>query len=104
MKFFKVGLLLLGSAVVSVADPLGWFEQKFSAINFETHKWTRTLEPSCRVYTAVEDGAHVDVLRIGTNNLVAFRATKGLKVSICGSTASFDEGFDALGNVVQPAR
>ena len=81
---------------------LGLFEQKFTAINFENSKWTRTPEQSCRVYTALEDGSTVDVLRMGSSNLVKFRATKGLRVTVCGSVASFDEGFEALGAVTEP--
>lgn len=83
---------------------LGLFEQKFTAINFEGGKWTRAPENACRVYTALETGATVDVLRMGTNNLVAFRATKGLHITVCGSVASFDEGFEAMGTVTEPRR
>jgi hypothetical protein len=88
-----MGALLLSMA--SSADSLGFFEQKFGSLNFEKSKWTRTVQFPCNTYTATEDGAVVDVLRIGTSNLVPFRATKGLKVVVCGSTAAFDEGFEA---------
>ena len=90
--------LFVTAALVSgtlCADTLGFFEQRFSAINFEKSKWTRTEENSCRTYTALENGATVDVMRYGTNNQVPFRALKNLKVTICGSTAAFDEGFEA---------
>ena len=87
------GLLLLSFALCG--DTLGFFEQKFGSINFEKSKWSRTVQLPCYTYTALENGAMVDVLRIGTSNLVPFRATKGLKVMVCGSTAAFDEGFEA---------
>lgn len=91
--------LLGGALVISLtlwAESLGFFEQKFSSINFEKGKWNRTEQLPCYTYAAIENGATVDVLRIGTNNLVPFRATKGLKVTVCGSTAAFDEGFEAI--------
>ena len=87
------GLLLLSLTVF--ADTLGFVEQKFSDINFEKGKWTRVAQPPCYTYTATDDGATVDILRIGTSNLVPFKAAQGLKVLICGSTAAFDEGFQA---------
>jgi hypothetical protein len=77
------------------ADTLGFVEQKFSHLNFDKGKWTRTEQPPCYTYIATEDGATVDVLRIGMSNLVPFRAKKGLRVIVCGSTAAFDEGFEA---------
>ena len=91
--------LAIGVVMLSLrlsAEPLGFFEQKFSSINFEKGKWSRSAQLPCYTYTATENGATVDVLRIGTNNLVPFRATKGLKVIVCGSTAAFDEGFEAI--------
>lgn len=75
------------------ADTLGFVEQKFSDLTFEKGKWTRSVQLPCYIYTATADGATVDVLRIGSGSLVPFKATKGLKVSVCGSTAAFDEGF-----------
>jgi hypothetical protein len=81
-------------ALTLLGDNLGFFEQKFTAINFEKGKWERTAQLSCYTYTADENGATVDVLRFGTSNLVPFKATKGLKVSVCGSVATFDEGFE----------
>lgn len=90
--------MLIEAALVSVtlfADTLGFFEQKFSAINFEKGQWERTVQLPCYVYTASENGSTVEVLRIGTGNLVPLKATKGLKVTVCGSTAAFDEGFEA---------
>jgi len=77
------------------ADTLGFVEQKFSHLNFEKGKWSRIDQPPCYTYVANQDGATVDVLRIGMNNLVPFRATKGLRIVVCGSTAAFDEGFEA---------
>ena len=78
------------------ADTLGFVEQRFSDIHFERGKWERkaNLQLPCFTYTALEDGAKVDVLRFGMSNLVPFKATKGLKVTVCGSTAAFDEGFE----------
>ncbi|HEX4169255.1 MAG TPA: hypothetical protein VHZ55_27650 [Bryobacteraceae bacterium] len=78
------------------AETLGFVEQKFSDLHFEKGRWTRTVEMSpCLTYVAQEDGAVVEVLRIGMGNLVPFKAAKGLKVIVCGSTAAFDEGFEA---------
>ena len=76
-------------------ETLGFIEQKFNSINFEKGKWTRTEKLPCYVYEAKEDGAAVEIMRFGTSNLVAFHASKGLAVTICGSTAAFDEGFEA---------
>jgi hypothetical protein len=87
------GALLFSGNVF--ADKLGFVEQKFSHLNFEKGKWSRFVQMPCYTYTATEDGATVDVLRIGMSNLVPFRAVKGLKVTVCGSTAAFDEGFEA---------
>jgi hypothetical protein len=86
--------LLLLSLTLS-ADTLGFVEQKFSFINFEKGKWERAPHALCYAYSARQDGAVVEVLRIGTSNLVPFKATKGLAVTVCGSTAIFDEGFEA---------
>jgi hypothetical protein len=88
-----IAALLL--SLTMFADTLGFVEQKFSHLNFEKKKWSRTDNPPCYTYTANEDGATVDVLRYGMSNLVPFRATKGLRVIVCGSTAAFDEGFEA---------
>jgi hypothetical protein len=91
-------LAFLGALLLSVtlfADTLGFFEQKFSSINFEKGKWSRLVQLPCYTYTATENGSTVEVLRIGTGNLVPFKAAKGLNVTICGSTATFDEGFEA---------
>lgn len=87
-----LGLLLFTAAMG--ADTLGFLEQKFSDLHFEKKKWSRTVELPCYNYTALADGAVVEVLRFGTGNLVPFKATKGLKVSVCGSVAAFDEGFE----------
>jgi hypothetical protein len=93
MNLARIGVLLL--TTTGFADTLGFVEQKFSHLNFEKGKWSRSVQMPCYTYTAIEDGATVDVLRIGMSNLVPFRAVKGLKVSVCGSTAAFDEGFEA---------
>jgi hypothetical protein len=91
--------LLLFSLTLS-AGTLGFIEQKFSFINFEKGKWDRAPQASCYAYAAKEDGAVVEILRIGAGNLVPFKATKGLTVTVCGSTAVFDEGFDAGAPIV----
>ena len=93
---WRVWLLAIPLAALA-SEPLGLFEQRFSTINFERGKWTRTMEPPCRVYVAQEAGAMVDVVRQGANTLVSFRSGKGLKVTICSDTAAFDEGFEATG-------
>jgi hypothetical protein len=76
-------------------ETLGFLEQKFNSINFEKGKWTRLERLPCYVYEAKENGATVEIMRAGTSNLVPFRATKGLTVNVCGSTAAFEEGFEA---------
>ena len=77
-------------------DTLGYLEQKFNSINFEKGKWARNDKATCWVYTAKEGNALVEIMRFGTSNLVPFRATKeGLTVTVCGSTAAFEEGFEA---------
>ena len=91
-------IVCLGYFVFSTvlgADTLGFVEQKFSDLHFEKGKWSRNLQLPCYTYTALQDGAVVEVLRIGLGNLVPLKATKGLKVTVCGSTAAFDEGFEA---------
>jgi hypothetical protein len=88
-----IGALLFSSMLF--ADTLGFFEQKFSAINFERGKWLRSVQLPCHTYTATEDGAKVEVLRVGTGNLVPFKAKRGLSVRVCGSTVAFDEDFEA---------
>jgi hypothetical protein len=93
----KKSIILLGYFVLSTmlgADTLGFVEQKFSDLHFEKGRWSRSLQLPCYTYTALEDGAEVEVLRIGLGNLVPLKATKGLKVNVCGSTAAFDEGFE----------
>ncbi len=87
--------LFLASGMLR-GEILGFVEQKFGDLHFEKGKWSRTAELPCFTYTAQSDGATVDVLRIGMGNLVPFRATKGLKVIVCNSTAVFDEGFEAI--------
>jgi len=77
------------------ADTLGFVEQKFTDLNFEKGRWSRTAQLPCYSYVAQEDGATVDVMRFGTGNLVPFKAKRGSTVTVCGSTAAFDEGFEA---------
>jgi hypothetical protein len=90
-----VSLTLALVPLTSGADTLGFVEQKFSDLHFEKGKWSRTAQLPCYAYVAQEDGAAVDVLRIGMNQFVPFKARKGLKVTVCGSIAVFDEGFEA---------
>jgi hypothetical protein len=93
-------MMLVGSLLLSRtlgADTLGFFEQKFSDLHFEKGAWSRTVELPCYSYAARADGATVDVLRIGMGNLVLFKAKKGLTVTVCGSIAAFDEGFETGG-------
>ncbi len=91
----RICIALLLSTVLC-ADTLGYVEQKFSAINFEKGKWTRTAHLPCYEYVAGADGAGVEVLRYGTANLVPFKASKkGLTAMVCGDTVVFDEGFEA---------
>ncbi len=78
-------------------ETLGFVEQKFSDLHFDKGKWSRSAELPCFTYTALEDGAVVEVLRIGMGNLVPFKANKGMKVTVCNSTAAFEEGFEAGG-------
>ncbi|MBV9034404.1 MAG: hypothetical protein JO182_07915 [Acidobacteriaceae bacterium] len=77
------------------ADTLGFVQQKFGDLHFEKSRWNRTAQLPCYIYTALEDGATVDVLRYGMGNLVPLKATKGLRVTVCGDVAAFDEGFEA---------
>ena len=76
-------------------EALGFIEQRFVSLNFEKGKWDRAEKSSCYVYSAKENGALVEVMRYGTSNLVPLRGSKGLTVMVCGSTAAFDEGFEA---------
>lgn len=95
-------LAFLGFLVLSRtlgADTLGFVEQKFSDLHFEKGSWTRTVQLPCYTYEAQEDGAAVEILRIGMSNLVQLKAKKGLKVTVCGSVAAFDEGFEATSPV-----
>jgi len=87
-----LGILCL--SLLLSADTLGFVEQKFSDLHFERGQWSRTEHSPCYTYTATMDGAIVDVLRIGMGNFVPFKATKGLRVMVCGSVAAFDEGFE----------
>jgi hypothetical protein len=87
-----IALLLLPAALG--ADTLGFVEQKFTDLHFERGKWTRTAQLPCYSYAAQVDGATVEVLRFGMGNLVPFKAKQGLTVTVCGSTAAFDEGFE----------
>jgi hypothetical protein len=90
-----MGAVILFSLCV-YGETLGYLEQKFNSINFEKGKWARVDKGACWVYTAKESNALVEIMRFGTSNLVPFHATKeGLTVTVCGSTAAFDEGFEA---------
>ena len=100
----KKVLALVGMTVfawMSFADTLGFVEQKFGFLSFQKDKWDRVEgQAPCYTYTARENGSTVDVLRYGTSNLVPFKAVKGLKVTVCGSTAAFDEGFEAVAPII----
>ena len=87
-----VGALLLSSLLG--ADTLGFVQQKFGDLHFEKGKWNRIVQLPCYTYVAQEDGATVDVLRYGMSNLVPFKAVKGLRVTVCGDMAAFEEGFE----------
>lgn len=76
------------------ADTLGFVEQRFTDLHFEKGKWSRAVQLPCYRYVAEADGATVNVLRYGMGNLVPFKAKRGLTVTVCGSTAAFDEGFE----------
>lgn len=91
MRVLIAWLLMAGAMG---ADTLGFVEQKFTDLHFEKGKWTRTERLPCFSYLAQEDGAMVDVLRYGTGNLVPFKAKRGMAVTVCGSVAAFDEGFE----------
>jgi hypothetical protein len=94
-----INRLVVTGAILALGlfgQTLGFLEQKFNSINFEKAKWSRTEKPPCYVYTAKESNALVEIMRFGTSNLVPFRANQeGLTVTVCGSTAAFDEGFEA---------
>ena len=79
---------------VAASDTLGFIEQTFGAIYFAKGKWDRTVNSPCYTYSANVDGATVEIMRYGLSNLVQFKATKGLKVTVCTQTAAFDEGFE----------
>lgn len=77
------------------AEPLGFVQQRFSHVYFERGKWARVAQLPCFTYTATADGATVEFLAIGGSDLIPFRATKGLSVTVCGSSAAMEEGFEA---------
>ena len=90
-------LMVLGSLLFSTllgADTLGFVEQKFGDLHFEKGKWSRSVQLPCYIYAAQQDGATVEVLRYGMSNFVPFKAAKGLHVTVCGSIAAFEEGFE----------
>jgi hypothetical protein len=97
-KPMRLTISVLIGALLSMttlgADTLGFVQQKFGDLHFEKGKWSRTVQLPCYTYTAQVDGAVVEVLRFGMGNLVPFKAAKGLKVTVCGSVAAFDEGFE----------
>lgn len=90
----RITMALFFVAAALGADTLGYVEQKFTDLHFEKGKWSRSSQAACFVYTAKEDGAEVDVLRFGMGNLAPFKAKRGLTVTVCGSVAAFDEGFE----------
>lgn len=104
MRAIFAGAMLL--ALVASADTLGFIEQRFSYLSFEKGKWDRLANPDlpCYTYTARENGATVEVLRFGMSNLVSFKAAKSLRVTVCGSVAVFDEGFEAGVPVPMPEK
>jgi hypothetical protein len=87
------GLILLTPKVWG--DPLGFVEQRFGHVYFERGKWTRQAQLPCFIYTATADNAKVEFLVRGGSDLVPFHAKKGLAVTVCGSTAAMEEGFEA---------
>ncbi len=93
-------IALLLFTLVLRADTQGYIEQKFSYLTFERNKWDRTAQLPCYIYSAKQDGAVVEILRIGGSNLVPFKASKGLAVKVCGDSAAFDEGFEAGAPIV----
>lgn len=103
VRWLRTAALLVCAFTLS-ADTLGFVEQKFSYLSFDRGAWDRDARLPCYVYTARQDGAVVEVLRIGSGNLVPFKATKGLTVKVCGDTASFDEGFEAGPPIAGSAR
>lgn len=104
MRAAFASLMLL--TLAASAETLGFIEQRFSYLNFEKGKWDRLANPDipCYTYTARENDATVEVLRFGMSNLVSFKATKGLKVTVCGPIAAFDEGFEAGAPVPMPGK
>jgi hypothetical protein len=93
IKGLTMGGVLLFS-FLSSADTLGFVEQKFGDLHFQRGKWSRTAQLPCYTYTAQEDGATVEVIRYGMSNLVSLKAVKGLRVTVCGDIAAFEEGFE----------
>lgn len=91
----KIFLGWLMVSTLSNADTLGFVEQKFGDLHFQKGKWSRAAQLPCYTYTAQEDRATVDVIRYGMSNLVSLRATKGLRVTVCGDVAAFEEGFES---------
>jgi hypothetical protein len=91
-KHLVVGLSL--TSILFAGAPLGFVEQRFAYLHFEKDKWTRAAQPPCYIYTAREDNATVELLGIGSSDLVPFRAKKGLTVTACGEVAALEEGFE----------
>ncbi len=92
IKHLPVGLCL--ASTLFAGGPLGFVEQRFAYLHFEKDKWTRAVQPPCYIYTAREDNATVELLGIGSSDLVPFRAKKGLSVAACGEVAALEEGFE----------
>lgn len=98
---------LLFASLLFAGGPLGFVEQRFADLHFEKDKWVRAAQPPCYVYTAREDNATVEVLGIGSSDLVPFRAKKGLTVTACGEIAALEEGFEIgtpIPNAISPKR
>jgi hypothetical protein len=95
MKFRWAMLAALFIGETLSADTLGFVELKFSDLHFEKGTWSRTAQTACFAYAALADGATLEVLRIGMANFISFKAKRGLTVTVCGSVAAFDEGFQA---------
>ena len=93
----NINILAFGVLFFTVtlfADTLGFVEQKFSHLNFEKGKWSRTGK--CPVTRTLRPRTAPRLMSwIRHEQPGAFPATKGLRVIVCGSTAAFDEGFEA---------
>jgi hypothetical protein len=73
-RHLAVGLIL--TSALFAGGPLGFVEQRFAYLHFEKDKWTRAAQPPCYVYAAREDNATLELLGIGSSDLVPFRTKK----------------------------